>query len=337
MAEARRSALPDNVDPLIDTLSNVVGILVVVVALTQIQLGDALDRLVAIQAGGLPLAGDGTPALLRRHASLAQQLASAEARRDAVLARSSGSVEDALAAAEEAIEQLEERASGAPALGPAATQALERRLEERKKELAAQRAAARSRAEYAKEIQRVPKELVARLPDPAILTGEEAWILCRYDRCYLADRPELIRLGSTTASRVISDGPGRQVRPDEFESLARYFRKKKVGVGDFRWQIITGARTKARLTWDDVDAGIEPSRLAKSRELAMWLAARSPAKDFIRFQVWNDSFEAYLAARQAVEAAGFRAGWRAFDREEELDLYLTFGRRQPRQGPVRVD
>ncbi|MBY0399256.1 hypothetical protein K2X89_03105, partial [Myxococcota bacterium] len=53
MSRPRRSALPDNLDPLVDTLSNVVGILVIVIALTQLELGDAVERVGrAIAEGG---------------------------------------------------------------------------------------------------------------------------------------------------------------------------------------------------------------------------------------------------------------------------------------------
>ena len=40
----KRRAVADNLGPLVDTLANVVGILVIVLALTQIELGGALDR-----------------------------------------------------------------------------------------------------------------------------------------------------------------------------------------------------------------------------------------------------------------------------------------------------
>ena len=45
-----RRALPDNLDPLVDTLANVVGILVIVLALTQIELGGALERVIGLEA-----------------------------------------------------------------------------------------------------------------------------------------------------------------------------------------------------------------------------------------------------------------------------------------------
>jgi hypothetical protein len=36
--------VPDNLGPLVDTLSNVVGILIMVIVVTRLELGEALDR-----------------------------------------------------------------------------------------------------------------------------------------------------------------------------------------------------------------------------------------------------------------------------------------------------
>ena len=183
----------------------------------------------------------------------------------------------------------------------------------------------------------MPREIVARLPDPALVTGEEAWILCRYSRCYLTDRHELIQTGSRAIGRILEDGDLRQYRPDEFDSLAHHFRKRDIGRDDFRWRVGTDPKPHAWLEWRTRDAGIERTRLSSSQALKAWLRARSPDRDFIRFQVWNDSFEVYLEARQVIEAAGFRAGWQAREKDEQLDLVLTFGRPPPREGPVRID
>ena len=64
-------------------MSNVVGILIVVVILTQLQVGDALDRLVELDASRLPAARDSASTLEARHAEVAQRLLEAEARRQA--------------------------------------------------------------------------------------------------------------------------------------------------------------------------------------------------------------------------------------------------------------
>jgi hypothetical protein len=337
LPETTRRSLPDNLDPLVDTLSNVVGILVVVVALTQLQVGDALDRLIELDASQRPGAHSQLTALEAQHAALAERLADGRQRREAVLARSAGNIEDAIAAAEAALERLEGLPKRSLLRSPQERDRLERRVAEASKRLAAQEASLRDRKEYATEIQKVPRELVARLPDPGLVTGEENWILCRYGRCYLADRTKLIQAGSRAIGKALAIDEIREVRPDEFESVAHHFRKRDIGDGNFRWKLVLEPQTRARLEWRSKDAGIDRTQLATSRALQSWLAARSPERDFIRFQVWNDSFEAYLEARQVIEAAGFRAGWDGFEADTELDLFLTFGRPLPIEGPVEVD
>lgn len=337
MPRTTRRGIPDNLDPLVDTLSNVVGILIVVVALTQLQVGDALDRLVALDAERLPAAQLGSAALEARRSVKEARLQKAEARREAILRRSDGDLTDALAAALRALESVKALPEKKLTTRDASVEALEARLAREEAEVTAQEKQLEIRERYAAAIEVVPKEHVARLPDPIQLTGQEAWILCRYGRCFLADRPALIDTGSKAIGEILEEGGARRIRPDEFESVAHHFRKRDVGVGDFAWRVVTTPEPRARLFWRSKDSGIESTRLAESRELRAWLAARSPERDFIRFQVWNDSFETYLEARRVVEAAGYRAGWQAFERDGELDLYLTFGRPPPREGPVEVD
>ncbi len=335
MPESRRKSLPDNLDPLVDTLSNVVGILIVVVILTQIQVGDALDRLIEIDASTLPESKQIANVVEAEYNDLSTRLTESKRRREAVLSRSTGSLSDAVSAAERALVSLEDMPKSFATSSPASKISTEREIKELKKELQIQRTSLEGRSEYASEIQQVPKELVARLPDPGLVTGEEAWILCRYQRCYLTDRTELIQVGSRAIGDII--GESRRIRPDEFDALAHHLRKRDIGYGNFRWHFVSEPSPRAQVAWRSKDPGIERTRLATSPRFAEWLAARSPERDFIRFQVWNDSFETYLEARQVIEAAGFRAGWDAFKADQELELSLTFGKPPPREGPVEVD
>ncbi len=316
-------------------MSNVVGILIVVVILTQLQVGDALDRLVELDASRLPAARDSASTLEARHAEVAQRLLEAEARRQAISTRSEHALAEVTQQANAAMVALDALPNRNPPSD--ALDALERELEARSDRLETQRKIFDRRSEYARAIQRVPREIVARLPDPEVVRGEEAWILCRYSRCYLADRHELIQVGSRAIGATLDHGDLRQARPDEFESLAHHFRKRDIGLGDFRWRVGAHPRPHAWLEWRSRDGGIERTRLSSSRALQGWLRARSPDRDFIRFQVWNDSFEVYLEARQVIEAAGFRAGWQPREKDEELDLVLTSGRPPPREGPVQID
>ena len=308
-----------------------------VVILTQLQVGDALERLVELDASRLPSARDSASALEARHAEIAQRLLEAETRRQAIFARSEYGLAEVVAEANAALAALDALPNRIPPSDAPSLDALERKLEARANQLETQQQVFERRAAYSRAIRQVPKEIVARLPDPALVTGEEAWILCRYSRCYLTDRHDLIQTGSTAIGRVLQHGNLRQYRPDEFESLAHHFRKRDIGLDDFRWRVGTHPKAYAWLEWRSRDRGIERTRLSSSRALQAWLRARSPDRDFIRFQVWNDSFEVYLEARQVIEAAGFRAGWQAREKDEELELVLTFGRPPPREGPVRID
>jgi hypothetical protein len=340
MPPSARRGLPDNLDPLVDTLSNVVGILVIVVILTQIQVGDAIDRLMAVDAAAAPAAEASLSDVEATQSELIRRLDELEKRRAHVLARAGDDLEESAAAAVSALAVL---AALPPTQGPEAepiapdSGPLHAELEARREALEAAESALAQREDYAAELRQVPRELVARLPDPDILTGQEQWILVRHGRVYLADRATLIDLGEKAIGRILVHNDRRAVRPDEYETLAHYLRKRDVGEGNFLWRFVTKPNPRARLEWRSLDTGIEASRLESSRALRSWLAARDPSRDFISFQVWNDSFETYLEARRIVESAGFRAGWKAYGEDQEIELPVTFGVRPPSERPVEVD
>jgi hypothetical protein len=332
-----RQGLPDNLDPLVDTLSNVVGILVVVVALNQIQVGDAIDRLVAVDSARLPAARNRLTTLEATHAEASARLDQAQARRARILERGGHDVETSLAAADALLELAKALPKGAAPRPDRDAAALREGLARRRAELEEASAALANREAFEVALKEVPRELVARLPDPTVLTGEEQWILCRFGRVFLTDRTRLVSAGEKAIGRILDHMDARAVRADEYESLALYLRKREVGEGNFVWRFVTQPMPRARLEWRSRDVGVEPSRLESSAELRGWIAGRDPSRQFIKFQVWSDSFEAYLEARRVVEAAGFRAGWRAFDADEDMEIPVTFGVRPSRERPIEVD
>lgn len=330
-APGRRS-VPDNLDPLVDTLSNVVGILVIVVALTQIQLGDALTRVSEL---------DFLRTLEERGRSLMPvEAAALGLRREALFRRTDVGVEASAALAEQMIAALSTVTAVMPASELGSLTKLRQRLDTAQDQLREKRGSLDRREEYAANLEHVPKRMVARLPDPQIVQGKESWILVRNGRIYLADREKLFEAGQDAIGRVLGlgmDAENRRIRPDEFEAVARYLRKRDVGVGNFRWHLKTESGIRVELAWRFLEAGLAHPELADQVAMRSWLAARSPDVDVIRFHVWSDSFEAYLAAREVVEAAGFRAGWRGYELEEELDLPLRIGGSAPAVGPIVVD
>jgi hypothetical protein len=331
MPPPERRSVPDNLDPLVDTLSNVVGILVIVVALTQIQLGDALARVVELDRmrGEHERVRDALPTEAEQQAM----------RRDVLILRTDADLDEAATIAQETLSKLAELDSDAHAESGAleSLDVLERRLGASQEKLDESLRMRDQRARYEARLQTVPKQMVARLPDPQVFQGQESWILVRYGRIYLSDREALLDNGSRAIGRILQDGVDRRIRGDEFDSVARYLRKREIGDGNFRWQLQTEPDIRVQLEWRSQDAGIAHNDLSTSRAMREWLAARSPELDLIKFHVWADSFEAYLAAREVVEKAGFRAGWIGYEIEQDFDLGVRFGPPEPRTGPVEVD
>lgn len=326
----RRRALADNLGPLVDTLSNVVGILVIVLALTQIELSGALDRVLRRQAAQLEEEQAFVSMLPERRGAL-------EARAEALTARGLPTNDEGLALAEEILEALED-------LGPA----LELDAEEISAKSDALAALRRSNREAERSLddrriredalQTVSKERVARLPDPRIERGLESWVLVRHGRIFPVDRKALFDAGTNALARLLnSEASGGSFRRDEFESAALYLRKRQIGTDGFRWLLEPGSPTRVRLDWPPADRGIDPARLATSEVWRQWLTRRRPGRDFVKFHVWNDSFEAYGTARQATESAGLGAGWVGYTDDSEYRIRLSFGTRPPEERDILVD
>lgn len=330
MASRTRRSQPDNLDPLVDTLSNVVGILVIVIALTQIELGDALERVAQLEVVRAAKEATVVETLPAREGAVRE-------RREALSIRLGADLDQSESLAEELLAELEllpERDSD-EAIRDRASLDAELAQSRAESEEAARVLAARS--DFAESLASVPARLVARLPDPEMVRGTVSWILVRHGRVFLVDRERLYEEGSRAFQRVIGPAIARGVRLDEYESAALYLRKRSAGTDGFRWLLKTQPQVRVELGWPTAERGIEVSRLTTDPAWRAWLAARSPDKDFIRFHVWNDSFETYLAARQEIEAAGFRAGWRGIDSDREIELEISFGPAPPRERAVEVD
>lgn len=351
MSAPRRRALPDNLDPLVDTLSNVVGILVIVIAMTRLEVGDAVARVARELAEGTTAAPVDTRPLPTRERVADPELEALRARLAARGVEDPARAERFLAGALRELEGAQparapgrphaggEDAPGSSGSGAAgmADEALAGSVAEARASLAAARSHRAEREAYAAALVDVPKRLVARLPDPQIVVGREAWILVRHGRVYPVDREALFERGSEAVRRIVPDGVQRRLRTDEYETVARYLRKADIGLGSHHWLLQTEPEPRMVLAWRSEDGGIDRTRLASDPRLRDWLARRDPKQDSIHFHVWTDSFETYLEARTIVEAAGFRAGWRGHEADEELTLKLAFGAAAPDVRPIDVD
>lgn len=323
----RRRAIPDNLDPLVDTLANVVGILVIVLALTQIELGGALERVLRLEAAQDEEARAGAAAL---PAALEQPRAALAER-----GVGAGPLDTALAdEILEALASLGEHDRDSP-------ERIEAQLAElselRRANAAAERALEAARARAA-ALASVPKELVARLPDPQVEFGRVSWLLVRYGRIFPVDREGLYEEGRRALHRLLGESVvSGAFRPDEYESAALYLRKRRIGRDGFHWELRTQPQVRVELDWPPPEQGIDPLLLERDPRWHQWLSRQEPGEHFVRFHVWNDSFETYLIARQAVEAAGLGAGWVGHEADDEIRVPLSLGPPAPREREIEID
>lgn len=303
MRHERRAGTGDqNVDSLLDTMANVVGILIVLMAVTQLTVNDAMKRIrmweheesthlrEATRDARTQLAGIGGIDLARslELARLRDYIGQLRAQPEKVTAKDSETLATDLAS-----QRLRERRLKESLLG--------REAELTRLQILLSEAEARSREEA----------VAVRLPDPrpAPAAAAEIKIFCRYGRVF---DPRFDQLSSELV----------EVRRRAPPPATRYFEAYDVGNELLRWRLIeTGTHLAARLEWRHTTIGETLAELqspnARFRET---LATHEPGSHFLLFYVWEDSFEVYMEARRLAEEARFAAGWQPFQKGRALDF-----------------
>ncbi|MCG8590800.1 MAG: hypothetical protein MJE66_16030 [Proteobacteria bacterium] len=303
---SRRRRPQDSYDSLLDTMANVVGILVVLLAVTQLSVGDAMQRIRDVESERRrerlddPEAGE----LARLRAAWEE-----EAARDDANQRELAWLGDRIAALR-ALPRPSEADNDQLASTLAATRVSAERLAEEVK--ATDERLARLRVRLAGMAPR-RADWQVRMPDPrpAPAGSEPMAIFCRYRRCFVVDFQELDRLlnaglrAATAGSGAPGSGGGT--------AAVDHFRRNDLGDDHVRMELGTTPGRRAlsvTLRWRSEREGetLEEFRRSGS-ELSRDIARHRPSQRYADFYVWSDSFGPYLAARELVEAAGFSAGW----------------------------
>ena len=169
-----------------------------------------------------------------------------------------------------------------------------------------------------------PKVTIARVPDPspAALGAKPIHFLCRYGRVMHVDMDELqsqLRGGISAAL----GNPAAQAapKPREFEQVTRYFDGHSVGMEGLRWRLkvtqplneVTGAVTQelvADLEWIDSSRAEALDAIQKSDSGYRRVLAEAKGRNvYGEFHVWGDSFPEYTVARDIINEFGIPAGW----------------------------
>jgi hypothetical protein len=316
----RRRASSENLDSLLDTMANVVGILIVLLAVVQVTVGDAMDRIRVLDSEEGRALADEQQQLEARLAALAPD-AKTDRRSLERLREELGR----LLADPEAAQLRSDAAAAATAAAARAAElrALERAVAEQRRRLVAMQVRVDGRASDGPAD---PVEL--RLPDPrpAPPNADRVVMLARYGRVLAPDLEGLEARMNDVIQQWAAAGNG--VRGREARALAEHVARLDLGNRWLRWEMIEqGGLPIARLLWRDRDAGDDEQALASPEaSFRRALARLDPERHFLRFWVWSDSFETYLAARRIAEEAGFAVGWEVLAEDEPLQGGLGRGR-----------
>ncbi len=332
-SRARRRGVEQNLDSLLDTMANVTGILVVMLAVVQISSGDAVGRLHALLDERPELTPASLAAATEQAAAIRAELAPLAAQGQELAGRRQ-QAQETLASLRADTAGLREEIAAASAGGPEALRA-------RLREATAREQALRGDLARAKEEQSAlrdqaaaaarPQRRSVRLPDPrpAPAGAREVPVLVRYGRALVIDDQTLLDelyRGVERALNVPLDGLSLSLLPlSQRARLRSHFDRLPIGADGLRWRITgEGADLAAILEWRRRTLGETAEELAQpSSEFQRELRRTSPNRAFLRYLVWADSFDAYLAARRASDGAGFAAGFSAFENQDDVHQPLT--------------
>lgn len=350
------SAIGGNLDSMLDTLMNVVGILVIVLVAVQLSSQEAASRI----AEALEKIDPQEVARLEAAAAQAKQQAAAAAvaireQRQAVMdPRSEVSkleaelqIEEDLAseAAKRAATLEAQRAAEVAAARKAAELAESKDVAKRQDQQASLEARLSDLQRELKHLPVLPppppKEV--RLPDPRPSPSgvTELFVLCRDEKIWLVDIAALQEKALKRADFVVRS---KKLDPDndrwitDGKTFVEEFNKAPVKEGGFDMTLeIANARWPRLVLNRMKGSGESVEQAAKSSgDYARTLRRHSPDTHVLRFLVWPDSFETYLEVRERAGERGFAAGWEPMTTPDEYRIPLgkyAIGEKPPPRPP----
>ncbi len=319
-------------DSLLDTMTNVVGILVLVLIATQVGVKDKVESIMAqsdVTEDDVRIAEADLSDQREDLRQLQQQAASVstidiEAERQRLqrmqeqLATARETVEQQTQTVNEYSMQIETDQERAAELEKEVedTKARRRELETAIQQALTQRADLKSQLDETRK-QAAPQETVLRIPNPrpAPEGAQEATFICTGQQLFPLRLQHHRRYAEQAGKKIITDhqlnlNPAAGIDAAQFTELFTQleapvddeFFRAEYYVADNRWPRI---RLHPR-----EDQGAPLKALTRpGTNIRKLIASLSPQQYFCRFHVLPDSFEVYMAARRAVTIQQLPAGW----------------------------
>ncbi|MEZ6057353.1 MAG: hypothetical protein R3C01_11685 [Planctomycetaceae bacterium] len=336
-----------SLDSLLDTLTNVVGILIIILIVTQLSASQAVERI----KGFVEEISE---------EQYSQKLAEAEQLRQLLDEQKLKELELAAITPQKQL-SIEEQQKLAAELKDRMTQLTSKTVDEAtlRKELEDRRQKTAKIEEQLASQQKMIATLKARLADtPAAGPALDAKVVNLPDPreapkgakpvVFVCRDGVVFPIDSTTLqneARDIVNAGMRSLNKEgliDCEKLTELFEKKTVGDKYVRLGIRIGGDAKPYLLINRrEDEGESTDRITRrTSQFNKWLSQLNPQQHYIEFRVWSDSFDTYLVARNEAARNGFTAGWIPYAVGQEYwisfgsDLKTTcFGRTPAAAGP----
>ncbi len=347
MAWRRSSEAGLNLDSLLDTMTNGVGILIVVLCLTQVE----FSRLVGgakTSTGRVPSVEEvkvATDRLRELEDALKQiqdqwRLKAREQSRnlvdirhlEALIAKLKKLLEDQPPSVDaEAVRNEIKRSEAEREKVKEQIAKLEKELRDLREQLAALR----------KPVTPPPGSSVElRVPQVRELAANTVpvFYFCRKGQLFLVEHQEIDRKINAGVRAAVNKPAGPlNLQPGDLDRIAAHFERNDVGSRDHRVKMANflGATLKMTLLLREGAKGETPEEFARPASryrTKLQEVKRSSTPAVVKFIVWgeSDSFKAYIQARATLDEQKITGGWVPFDASEEYEEVLGGG------GPGRL-
>jgi Skp family chaperone for outer membrane proteins len=331
MAKRRSPAAEMNLDSLLDTLTNVVGVLVLLLLIVSLNVREAVQRILDIDPASFGISVQELQTLQKEAAKLARQKRQLAEEADALrLASDTKELQTIL-------EQLQNGEK------PRAIDAAE--LDELRKKVADQ---TQKSAELNQELTTIDGELQklkGQLDDTRPVTAPPAKIVS-------LPNPREAPAGAVAVQAICQNGRVAAFNPEELRAaaisrvsellrplIAKAGKQGEIDgeqlVNNFNrsTRSVVRGSYKARLALENFDLivyfephedkGETPDKVTEGTSLfRRELRKLDRDKNYVRFLVWSDSFDAYVAARAVCDEMNVMAGWEPYNADYEFRISL---------------
>ncbi len=181
-----------------------------------------------------------------------------------------------------------------------------------------------------------PKVTIARVPDPvpAPRGALRLPFLCRYGRVVFYPTEEMLHhLHKGIADATKTDMKSPRLRMRDLQIVVDYFNEHEIGQNGLRWRIHVVQRVnaigavyrelRAILEWSTPDVGETLDEIQKKEsKYQQVLTTASSGAVYAKYYVWGDSFPEYAVSREIADEYDIPAGWVAKEGDAEYQLVV---------------